>query len=181
MAYGLKLYAQRLTPNTLRIMDKLWAPWRVKYITQIGKHKGCVFCRVLKEKKDDKNFIFIRKKLVFAVLNIYPYNNGHSLILPYRHVDALEQLTRPEREELMDLVEEIKLISDDVLDPGGYNIGMNLGRVAGAGFPGHLHMHIVPRWKGDSNFMPVVGGTKVISQSLKELYQRFKDAHKKRN
>ncbi|MEK7084506.1 MAG: HIT family hydrolase, partial [Patescibacteria group bacterium] len=86
-----------------------------------------------------------------------------------------------EREELMDLVGEVKLISDEVLDPGGYNIGMNLGKVAGAGFPGHLHMHIVPRWKGDSNFMPVVGATKVISQSLKELYRRFKHAHKKRN
>lgn len=162
-------------------MDKLWAPWRLKYINQIDKHKGCVFCRILKEKKDDKNFIFIRKELTFAVLNIYPYNNGHSLVLPYRHVRDLEALTRAEREELMDLMAEVKVVSDEVLDPSGYNIGFNLGRMAGAGFPGHLHMHVVPRWKGDSNFMPVVSDTRVISQSLKELHKRLKNAHKKRD
>ena len=162
-------------------MDKLWAPWRVKYINQIDKHKGCVFCRILKEKKDDKNFIFIRKKYTFAVLNIYPYNNGHSLVLPIRHVADLEDLTKIEREELMDLVQEVKALCDKVLDPGGYNIGINLGRMAGAGFPGHLHVHIVPRWKGDSNFMPVVGNTRIISQSLKELHKQLKHAHKTRD
>lgn len=162
-------------------MDKLWAPWRLKYINQIDKHKGCVFCRILKETKDDKNFIFIRRKLTFAVLNIYPYNNGHSLVLPYRHVGDLEALTKAERDELLDLVIEVKGLTDEVLGPSGYNVGLNLGRAAGAGFPGHLHMHIVPRWRGDSNFMPVVGGTRVISQSLKELHKKLKHAHKKRN
>ncbi len=162
-------------------MDKLWAPWRVKYINQIGKHKGCVFCRILEDKKDEKNFVFIRKKHTFAVLNIYPYNNGHTLVLPLRHVADLEKLTRAERDELMDLVQEVKRLSDEVLEPSGYNIGINLGRTAGAGFPGHLHWHIVPRWKGDANFMPVVGDTRVISQSLKEVYKRFKNANKKRN
>jgi ATP adenylyltransferase len=162
-------------------MDKLWAPWRVKYINQIGKHKGCIFCRILEEKKDEKNFVFIRKKYAFAVLNIYPYNNGHTLVLPLRHVADLEKLTRAERDELMDLVEEVKLLSDEVLEPSGYNIGINLGRTGGAGFPGHLHVHIVPRWKGDANFMPVVADTRVISQSLKEVYKRFKNENKKRN
>jgi ATP adenylyltransferase len=162
-------------------MEKLWAPWRVKYINQIDKHKGCVFCRILKEGKDDKNFVFARKKHTFAVLNIYPYNNGHSLVLPYRHVGDLEDLTREEREEMMDLVQEVKGACDEVIEPGGYNIGINLGRLAGAGFPGHLHVHIVPRWKGDSNFMPVTADTRIISQSLKELHKRLKHAHKTRN
>jgi ATP adenylyltransferase len=162
-------------------MDKLWAPWRVKYISQIGRHKGCVFCRILKEDKDAKNFIFTRRKHTFAVLNIYPYNNGHSLVLPNRHVSTLEKLSRDEREELMDLVLEVKAMSDKALKPSGYNIGINLGRTGGAGFPGHLHVHIVPRWKGDSNFMPVVGNTKVISQSLKELYKKLKHADKTRD
>lgn len=114
-------------------------------------------------------------------MNIYPYNNGHSLILPYRHVGDLEDLTKAERDELLDLVTEVKVLTDEVLGPSGFNIGLNLGRSAGAGFPGHLHMHIVPRWKGDSNFMPVTGGTRVISQSLKELHKKLKHAHKKRN
>jgi len=162
-------------------MDKLWAPWRVKYIDQIGKHKGCVFCRILKDNKDAKNFIFARWKHTFSVLNIYPYNNGHSLVLPKRHVDSLEKLTKAERDELMDLLIEVKALTDKALKPSGYNIGVNLGRTAGAGFPGHLHFHVVPRWKGDSNFMSVVGGTKVISQSLKELYKKFKHAHKTRD
>ena len=162
-------------------MDKLWAPWRGKYIDQIGKHKKCVFCALLKEKKDEKNFIFIRREHTFAVLNIYPYNNGHSMVLPLRHVDDLEKLTKAERDELMDLLQEVKALCTEVLEPTGYNIGINLGHTAGAGFPGHLHIHIVPRWKGDANFMSVTGETRVISQSLKELYKRFKNAHKKRN
>ncbi len=162
-------------------MDKLWAPWRIKYISKIEKHKGCVFCRILKEKEDSKNFIFIRRESAFAVLNIYPYNNGHTLVLPNRHVGELEELTQLEREEVLDLVIEVKKLTDKVLKPGGFNIGFNLGRLAGAGFPGHLHMHIVPRWKGDSNFMPVVSDTRVMSQSLKELYKKFKNAHTKRN
>jgi ATP adenylyltransferase len=162
-------------------MDRLWAPWRVKYINQIDKHKGCVFCRILQEDKDAKNFVFARRKHTFAVLNIYPYNNGHSLVLPLRHVDALEKLTKAERDELMDLVIEVKALTDQAIKPSGYNIGINLGRTAGAGFPGHLHVHVVPRWKGDSNFMAVTGETKVISQSLKELYKKLKDAYKTRN
>jgi ATP adenylyltransferase len=162
-------------------MDRLWAPWRVTYINQIGKRKECVFCRILKEKKDEKNFVFARKKHTFAVLNIYPYNNGHSLVLPLRHVADLESLTKAEREELMDLVLEVKTACDKIMEPSGYNIGINLGRTAGAGFPGHLHVHIVPRWKGDSNFMPVVGQTKVISQSLKDVYKKLKHANKTRD
>jgi len=163
-------------------MEKLWAPWRVEYITKIIKEtKGCVFCDIFKEKKDSKNFILIRTAHSYAVLNIYPYNNGHVLILPNRHVKDISKLKREEREDLFDLLEEVKSRLEKKLKPQGFNIGINIGRVAGAGFPGHVHVHIVPRWRGDSNFMPVIGETKVISQSLKKLYKQLTDAHKKRH
>jgi len=156
-------------------MDKLWAPWRVKYITKIVKEtKGCVFCRILKEKKDAKNFILKRTSASIAVLNIYPYNNGHTLILPKRHVNDVSRLSRDEREDLYLLVDEIKDLLKKTMKAQGFNIGINLGRAAGAGYPGHVHIHIVPRWKGDVNFMPVVADTKVISQSLTELYRLLK-------
>ncbi len=160
-------------------MDKLWAPWRVKYVTElIGKTKGCVFCRMLKESKDSVNYIFARSPLSFAVLNLYPYNNGHILILPNRHVNDISKLSKEEIADLFALLNHAKGLLDKTIKPAGYNIGMNLGRVAGAGFPGHLHIHVVPRWKGDVNFMPVLAQTKVISQSLKVLYQKLSQQHK---
>lgn len=163
-------------------MDKLWAPWRSKYITAIlKKTTGCIFCRMLKEKQDKKNYIFIRRKYSFSVLNLYPYNNGHVLILPFRHVNDLSKLTKEEREDLLDLLDETKVLVAKVLTPHGFNIGINLGRAAGAGFPEHIHIHLVPRWEGDVNFMPVIAQTKVISQSLKTLYERLVNAHQKRH
>jgi len=163
-------------------MDKLWAPWRLGYLVGLTrKTKGCLFCRIHRESKDKKNFIFSRTRHSFAVLNIYPYNNGHVMVIPRRHVADLVQLTQEEKDDLFRLLEKTKLTLDRILKPEGYNIGMNLGRVAGAGFPGHLHIHVVPRWHGDVNFMPVVSDTKVISQSLETLYQKIKNAHSKRN
>lgn len=161
-------------------MDKLWAPWRVKYVTKlIDKQKGCVFCRMIKQKNDKKNLIFARGKLSFAVLNLFPYSNGHVLILPYRHVGDLSKLTREEMTDMFDMLNHAKKLLDKVMKPAGYNVGMNLGRVAGAGFPGHVHIHIVPRWKGDVNFMPILAETKVISQSLQALHARLSKEHKK--
>ena len=163
-------------------MNRLWAPWRTKYVTYVIKQsKRCVFCKILKEKNDTKNYIFIRRLQTFSVLNLYPYNNGHSLILPSRHVDDFDKLSEQERRELFDLLGGTKRLLDEVLKPEGYNIGVNLGRIAGAGFPDHLHIHLVPRWKGDVNFMPVIGGTKVISQSLNILYKQLIDAQKRRH
>jgi ATP adenylyltransferase len=163
------------------MLKTIWAPWRLQYIKR-GKEddKKCVFCRIKQEKKDAKNLVVARKQYCFVVLNLYPYNNGHLLIVPYRHVKDIHQLKDEERLEIFSLMEEMKALLDETLNPHGYNIGINLGRVAGAGFPGHLHVHIVPRWQGDANFMPVIGHTKVISQSLKALYQLLKDAYKKR-
>ncbi len=155
-------------------MDKLWAPWRVKYVTKlIGKTKKCVFCRILKEKRDKKNFIFLRNRYCFAVLNIYPYNNGHSLVMPYRHVNDIGKLTPAEQKDLWDTLLKTQKLLTKALNPKGFNIGINLGRVAGAGFPGHVHIHIVPRWSGDVNFMPVTAQTKIISQSLQTLCARL--------
>ena len=163
-------------------MEKLWAPWRVKYVTKIVKQtRGCLFCRILKAKKDQKNFVVIRTDHSYAVLNIYPYNSGHTLILPNRHIDDISKLKRAEKEDLFDLLDEIKALLKKTLKPQGFNIGINIGRVAGAGVPGHVHIHIVPRWKGDVNFMPVTAQTKIISQSLKTLHKQLVDAHKKKH
>ncbi len=163
-------------------METIWAPWRVNYITR-GKDedKKCVFCRIFNEKKDKKNFILIRREHCFVVLNLYPYNNGHVLIVPNRHVKDIQKLKDVEKMEIFSLIEEMQSLLDEQMKPQGYNIGINLGRVAGAGFPGHLHIHVVPRWKGDANFMPVIGKTKVISQSLNALYKLLANAYTKRH
>jgi ATP adenylyltransferase len=157
-------------------MKRLWAPWRVKYVTGLDKKtKGCVFCRILKEKTDKKNFVFKRSKYTYGVFNIYPYNNGHVLIVANRHVSDLVKLSGEEKQDLFGLLEFSKAILQKVLKPTGFNIGINIGRVAGAGFPGHIHIHLVPRWKGDVNFMPVTANTKIVSQSIRVLYQKVKE------
>lgn len=155
-------------------MQRLYAPWRETYITKIiDKQKTCTFCRILAEKKDKQNLVFIRGEKAYAVLNLYPYSNGHCLIVPNRHVNDISKLTKVEYQEMMDLLLEVKESIQEAFAPQGFNVGLNLGRIAGAGIPGHVHMHIVPRWKGDHNFMPLTAGTKIISQSLTVVYQRL--------
>ena len=162
-------------------MQRLWAPWRETYITTLtSKPKACVFCRILADKKDKQHFIFIRKPHAYAVLNLYPYSNGHCLVLPNRHVGDISKLSQEEYVALMDLLRETKDLLQKVFKPQGFNVGMNLGRIAGAGIPGHVHVHIVPRWKADHNFMPVTADTKVISQSLSGIYKRISDAYTQR-
>lgn len=163
-------------------MQRLWAPWRDTYITKIiDKHKSCIFCRILAGRKDKRQLVFIREAHAFAVLNLYPYSNGHCLVVPNRHVGDISKLPRAEYMQLMELVKETKDLLQEVLGPHGFNIGLNLGRIAGAGIPGHVHFHIVPRWKGDHNFMPVTAATKVISQSLSSIYKKLHDAYTKRH
>jgi len=164
-------------------MNRLWAPWRESYITKLDqKPKKCVFCRILADApRDREHLIFIRKPHTFAVLNLYPYSNGHCLILPNRHVGDISKLPQPEYIELMELLKETKDLIEEVFSPHGFNVGINLGRVAGAGIPGHVHIHLVPRWKGDHNFMPITAETRVISQSLTVIYKKLSDAYKKRN
>ena len=162
-------------------MDRLWAPWRETYITKlVDKPKSCVFCKIHADHKDKQHYIFIRRPHAFAVLNLYPYSNGHCLILPNRHVGDINKLSQEEYIALMDLVRETKDLLQKVFRPQGFNVGMNLGRLAGAGIPGHVHVHLVPRWKADHNFMPVTANTKVISQSLSGIYKKLNDANKER-
>ena len=161
------------------MIKQLWAPWRMEFLKG-EKPENCVFCTAIAQDRDRANLILHRDDKAFVILNKYPYNNGHLLILPKRHVDDTSQLTKPEREDLMDLLELSKKLLDKAIKPHGYNVGMNLGRAAGAGFPGHLHIHLVPRWKGDANFMPVITDTRVISQSLKALHQKISYVYKRR-
>jgi ATP adenylyltransferase len=155
------------------MMDHVWAPWRLAYIAaakQPSAEDDCFLCRGLAERDDRHNLIALRKPLSVVVLNRFPYNNGHLLVAPCAHKGRLEELDTAELLETMETLRSMIPALDAVLHPEGYNIGLNLGRVAGAGLPGHLHWHIVPRWNGDTNFMPVLGDTKVISQSLDAFY-----------
>jgi ATP adenylyltransferase len=163
-------------------MQRLWAPWRETYITQLtAKKKSCVFCRILADHKDKQHLIFIRKPYAYAVLNLYPYSNGHSLVVPNRHAADISKLSQEEYVELMGLLRETKDLLQKTFKPRGFNVGINLGRIAGAGIPGHVHVHIVPRWESDHNFMPVTADTKVISQSLSGIYKKLDDAYTQRH
>ncbi|MFP4472257.1 MAG: HIT family protein [Candidatus Omnitrophota bacterium] len=162
------------------MMDRIWAPWRTQYLSKMGKpEKGCLFCRLKRSRSDKKNYVFARREHCYAVLNLYPYNNGHALIVPYRHTGDLRKLSSAETGEMFALLNDVQNDLDRVLHPDGYNVGMNMGKAAGAGVPKHIHMHIVPRWVGDVNFMPSVGSTKVISQSLDDLYRALTEPGEK--
>jgi ATP adenylyltransferase len=156
-------------------MKKLWAPWRIKYI-ELSDHnkKDCIFCIQPATNNDKKNLIVYRGKHCFIVMNLFPYNNGHLLIAPYRHTSDLSDLSENERLELMDLLAVSKEVLIRSISPHGFNIGMNLGEIAGAGVKDHLHFHIVPRWKGDTNFMPLFSDTKVISEGLDQTWEKLK-------
>ena len=160
--------------------DKLlWAPWRAGFILG-SKEKGCIFCNRLKQRDSAKNLIIHRGRLTFVILNKFPYNTGHVMVVPIRHVGRLERLRPDEAAEFMELIQRTTAIIKQTLKPDALNLGMNLGRSSGAGIPGHLHMHIVPRWTGDTNFMPVVGNTRVISVPLEPVYERLRSEFRKR-
>ena len=160
-------------------MDKLWAPWRVNYVRNQKKSKGCIFCQAKTAKP--KDYVIFKTRFSIAMLNIYPYNNGHLMVAPKRHIRDLSQLNDAQTLDLIKALNKAKKLLDKVLKPDGYNVGANLGHAAGAGIAGHLHLHIVPRWVGDTNFMSTIGSTKIISQSLKDLYKRLKHAESKTN
>lgn len=163
-------------------MDKLWAPWRITYIKNSAKEKRCLFCRVKKTKQkkaDQKNLVVLRSAHCFVIINLFPYNNGHLMISPYRHIKDTGYLNDAEALDILKTLNFTKTVLDKILKPHGYNIGINTGKAAGAGIDKHLHIHIVPRWNGDNNFMPAIFKTKVISQSLSELYRLLKKEIKK--
>ena len=161
------------------IMKQIWAPWRMKFINA-KKTKGCVFCRKLKEKKDSENLVLYRGKKMSVIMNLYPYNNGHLMVVPNRHTAEFSSLTDEELLELMKLTGFAMESLKKSCKPGGFNVGINLGKAAGAGVKSHLHVQIVPRWVGDGNFMPVVGRTKVIAESLCETYKKLKKVIRQR-
>ncbi|MBL7155732.1 MAG: HIT domain-containing protein [Candidatus Omnitrophica bacterium] len=154
-------------------MNRLWAPWRKEYIT-MKKSKGCIFCACKAKRPDKKKFMLKRTAHSFSMLNRYPYNNGHVMIAPVRHVKSPELLTKDELADLWRLVNYTKKKIDTFLKPDGFNIGLNIGKIAGAGFPRHAHVHVVPRWEGDTNFMPVIADTKIVSYSLDEMWKVLK-------
>src|SRR2546422_806183 len=149
-------------------MDSLWAPWRLSYVTtnKPAGEQPCFICRGLAEEDDRANLIVCRTPHSVAILNRFPYNNGHLLVCPRAHKPSLADLTSAELLDGLETVRTLVRTLDELLQPHGYNIGLNLGTAAGAGVPGHLHWHIVPRWNGDTNFMPVLADTRVIVQSL---------------
>ena len=153
-------------------MKHIWAPWRIEYILQ-DKPEGCILCDLPKEDKDAQNYILYRGKQNFIMLNSYPYNPGHLLIAPYRHTPGLEELTEEERNEHFEMVSRSIRVLKEVFNPGGFNIGANIGKVAGAGIDDHFHSHIVPRWQGDTNYVPVLADIRVVPQALADAYKEL--------
>jgi len=166
-------------------MEKLWSPWRSKYIESIGEKDDdgkCIFCEATKNDVNDPENLLVRKgELTFTLLNLYPYNNGHLMIIPFRHIGDLDDLTEEEGSEIFKELQLARRALIDISKPQGFNIGANLGRVGGAGIDEHIHFHIVPRWSGDTNFMPILGDVKVISQELKETKLKLLIAYSKLN
>jgi len=154
-------------------LERLWAPWREKFIL-CEKQPGCFLCRTARENQDRKNLILFRGKRCFVILNRYPYNNGHLMVAPFRHVGKLEDLKEEEATELWKISQLCVKALKSGLKPQGINLGMNLGKVSGAGVADHIHLHIVPRWQGDTNFMPVLAETKLISVGLSNTYRLLK-------
>lgn len=155
-------------------MDYLFAPWRYAYITQAEKTDECVFCSLLKQNDDAKTLIVHRGRDCFVILNAFPYTSGHVMVAPYAHVDQLGKLSSPAAQEMIALSQRLEGILRDVYKPDGLNLGMNLGKAAGAGVAGHIHMHVLPRWVADANFLSVIGETRVVPETLEETYRKIK-------
>ncbi len=154
-------------------MEYLWAPWRMEYI-RMEKPQGCILCEKPKEDRDTENYILYRGERNFVILNSYPYQSGHLLIAPYRHVASIEELTEEERHEHFDIVSRSVRRLRQEFSPEGFNLGINIGKSGGAGIVDHVHTHIVPRWQGDTNFMTVISDIRVVPEALAKTYQKLK-------
>lgn len=157
-------------------MDHLWSPWRYRYVQSARSSSECVFCAEAAEHRDAENFIVHRASLNFIILNLFPYTCGHLMIVPYEHVATLEASADETLLEMMRLTKEAQRHVGAIYNPQGFNIGMNIGEMAGAGIAGHIHMHVVPRWTGDANYMSTVGETRVLPEELGETYRKLKAA-----
>ena len=155
-------------------MDRLWSPWRYSYIANHSTDAACIFCTKPAENKDRENLIVFRGQWNFVILNAFPYTNGHVMIAPYEHVASLESADTATVEEMMRLTRDAERHIRSAYKPDGLNLGMNLGEAAGAGIAGHIHMHVLPRWRGDANFLSVIGETRVLPESLDSTYEKLK-------
>jgi ATP adenylyltransferase len=155
---------------------RIWAPWRLPYVKDASKDTDCIFCTKPAEGNDEETFIVYRGKRCYVILNTFPYTNGHLMVAPFQHVGRLQDLDGETLAEIMRLAARATAILDDAYGPEGYNIGFNQGRIAGAGFDSHIHMHVVPRWAGDTNYMPVIADTRVMPQSLEQSYETLREA-----
>ena len=155
---------------------RIWAPWRLEYVKDAAKDKEeeCIFCTKPAEDDDEANFIVHRGAQCYVILNLFPYTNGHLMVAPYEHVGALQDLDADTVAEIMALAQKAMRRLEEVYSPQGYNVGFNQGRIAGAGFENHIHMHVVPRWGGDTNFMPVLADTRVMPQTLQQSYEALR-------
>ena len=160
-------------------MDYLWTPWRYAYVSGTEKTVGCVFCDAPKEKDDAKTGIVHRGKSCYVILNTYPYTPGHVMIVPYTHLDELRKLPGEAAQEMMTLSQRMESVLRALYRPDGINLGMNIGKAAGAGIAGHIHMHVLPRWVADANFVSVVGETRVLPETLDVTWGRLTEALKK--
>ena len=155
-------------------MDYLWTPWRYSYVSNVDKTDGCVFCNLVAAGDDEKSLIVHRGQHNFIILNAFPYTSGHVMVVPFAHVDRLNLLSEEASAEMMALSRRLETVLTEIYEPNGINLGMNIGKAAGAGVAGHIHMHVLPRWVADANFMSVVGETRVLPESLEETYRRIK-------
>jgi ATP adenylyltransferase len=157
-------------------MDYLWTPWRYRYIADASKDEGCIFCAAVAMKNDATALIVLRGQKNFVILNRFPYTTGHVMIVPYAHSADLPATGVDTLSEMMTLTQRVQIALEKTYHPQGYNLGMNLGRAAGAGVTGHLHLHVLPRWSGDSNFMTVVAETRVEPEDLAITYEKLHSA-----
>lgn len=160
-------------------IKRLWAPWRMRYIDGSHKDERCIFCAKPKEDKDRENLIVYRGKKAFVIMNLFPYTNGHLMITPYKHTGKLEELNDEELLDIMHLAQKTLKALKICMNPEGFNMGFNIGRPAGAGIVDHIHLHVVPRWVGDTNFMPLLSETKVISEHIFDTYEKIKKGFEK--
>ena len=157
-------------------MNHLWSPWRMSYIENHTKENGCVFCIAQAKADSEENLIAFRGKNAYVILNRFPYTSGHLMVIPFSHTPNLEELDAETRAEMMELTSRCTTELRQIYKPHGFNVGINMGEAAGAGVLGHVHIHIVPRWAGDTNFMSSVGETRVLPESLEQTYQRVQSA-----
>jgi ATP adenylyltransferase len=157
-------------------MDQLWSPWRYQYVSSLAPASGCIFCVKGSEDRDTENHIVHRGEHSFVILNLYPYSTGHLMVAPYAHIPDLESAPEPTLNEIMKLARLAQIHLGAIYRPHGFNLGMNLGESAGAGVPGHIHLHVLPRWRGDTNFMTTVAETRVLPEPLDLTYEKLKKA-----